>query len=42
VIGRGKDGLEMIASGGNNGRKMEKDGRGRVEERGEAGMVASL
>jgi hypothetical protein len=42
MMGCGKDGMEMIPSGGNKGGKTEKNGRGRVEERGEPGMVASV
>jgi hypothetical protein len=42
VMGYDKDGLEMIPSGGNKGGKMEKNGRGRVEESGEPSMVASV
>jgi hypothetical protein len=42
VIGRGKDGLAMTLRRGNQGGKMEKDGRGRVEDREEPSMVASV
>jgi hypothetical protein len=41
AMGRGKEGPEAITSRGNKGGKMEKDGRGRVEERGEPGAAAS-
>jgi hypothetical protein len=41
AMGRDKDGLEEITSGGNKGGQMGKHGRGRVEERGEPGMAAS-
>jgi hypothetical protein len=41
-MGRGQASLVMIPHRGNNGGKMEKDGRGRVEERGEPGMAASV
>jgi hypothetical protein len=33
VMGRGKDGPEMIPNGGNKGGAMGKDARGRVEDR---------
>jgi hypothetical protein len=39
---RGNEGPEVIPSGGNKGGQMEKDGRGREEERGEPGTVASV
>jgi hypothetical protein len=39
---RGKEGLEVITSGGNKGTKTEKHRRGREEERGEPGMVAPV
>jgi hypothetical protein len=39
---RGKGGPEEITSGGNKGGKTEKDGRGRVEKRGEPGAVAPV
>jgi hypothetical protein len=42
TIGRGKDGAQMKPRGGNEGGKIEKDGRARVEERWEPGMVASV
>jgi hypothetical protein len=42
MMGRGKEGPEKIISGGNNGRQMGKNRRGRVEEREEPGMVASV
>jgi hypothetical protein len=42
AIGRGNDGPEMILCGGNTGRKMEKDGRGRVEESREPGTAAPV
>jgi hypothetical protein len=42
AIGRGNEGPEMITSGGNKVRKTEKHGRGRVEERGEPGVVATV
>jgi membrane protein implicated in regulation of membrane protease activity len=41
VMGKGKDGLEMTPCRGNKVGKMEKDGRGRVEARGEPSVVAS-
>jgi hypothetical protein len=40
--GRGNDGPEEITHGGNKGRQMAKNGRGRVEERGEPGAAASV
>jgi hypothetical protein len=40
--GRGKGGLETAQCRGNNGGKMDKHGGGRVEERGEPGVVASV
>jgi hypothetical protein len=39
---RGNDGLEEIHCGGNKGRQIGKDGRGRVEETGEPSMAASV
>jgi hypothetical protein len=42
VMGSGKDGPEMKPHRGNKGGKMEKDGRGRVEEWGEPGMASSV
>jgi hypothetical protein len=42
TVGRGKGGPEEIISGGNKGRQIAKNGRGRVEERGEPGVVASV
>jgi hypothetical protein len=39
---RGKEGLEILASGGNKGGQMGKHGRGRVEEREEPCVVASV
>jgi hypothetical protein len=41
-MGRGKVGPEEIISGGNKGGQMGKNGRGRVEERGEPGTAASV
>jgi hypothetical protein len=41
-MGRGKGGPEVITSGGNKGRQMAKNGRGRVDERGEPGAAASV
>jgi hypothetical protein len=40
--GRGNEGLEEIIHRGNKGGQMGKNGRGRVEERGEHGVVASV
>jgi hypothetical protein len=42
AMGRGKDGPEMTPHGGNKGGTMEKDGRGRAEDRGEPSEVASV
>jgi hypothetical protein len=42
AMGRGNEGPEEIKSGGNKGGQMGKDGRGRVEERGEPSTVASM
>jgi hypothetical protein len=42
VMGRGKDGPEMTPHGGNKGGTMEKDGRGRAEDRGEPSEVACV
>jgi hypothetical protein len=42
AMGRGHNIPEMILCGGNKGGKMEKDGRGRVEERGEPSMAAPV
>jgi hypothetical protein len=41
-MGRGKDGPEEITSRGNKGGQMGKNGRGRVEERGEPSAAASV
>jgi hypothetical protein len=41
-MSRGKDGPELIPSGGNKGGKMENDGRGRVEESGEPSAAAPV
>jgi hypothetical protein len=42
VLGRGNVGPEVILLGGNKGGKIDKNGRGRVEDRGERpGEVAS-
>jgi hypothetical protein len=42
AMGRGNIGLEVILLGGNKGGKIDKNGRGRVEDRGEQpGKVAS-
>jgi hypothetical protein len=41
-MSRGKDSLEIILHRGNKGRKIEKDGGGRVGDRGEPSMVASV
>jgi hypothetical protein len=40
VLGRGNVGPEVISLGGNTGGKIDKNGGGRVEERGEPGTVA--
>jgi hypothetical protein len=40
ALGRGNVGPEVISLGGNKGGKIDKNGGGRVEERGEPGMVA--
>jgi hypothetical protein len=40
AMGRGKVGLEEITRGGNKGGQLGKTGRGREEERGEAGAAA--
>jgi hypothetical protein len=42
VVGRGNASLEEILLGGNKGGQIVKNGRGRVEERGEPGMAASV
>jgi hypothetical protein len=42
AMGRGKGGPEVLSRGGNKGGIMDKNGRGRVEERGEPGAVASV
>jgi hypothetical protein len=42
MMGRGKDSLEEITSRGNKGRQIGKKGRGRVEERGEPSIAASM
>jgi hypothetical protein len=42
AIGRGKNNLEEITSEGNKGGQIGKNGRGRVEERGEPGVAASV
>jgi hypothetical protein len=42
ATGRGKDRPEERTSRGNKDGQMGKNGRGRVEERGEPGMVASV
>jgi hypothetical protein len=39
---RGKEGPEVIPSGGNKGGQREKHGRGRDQERGEPGAAASV
>jgi hypothetical protein len=39
---RGNDGPEMKTSKGNKGGKMGKNRMGRVEDRGEPGMAASV
>jgi hypothetical protein len=39
---RGNDGLEETQCRGNKGGQIRKDGRGRVEERGEPGMAAPM
>jgi hypothetical protein len=39
---RGNDGPEEIHYGGNKGGQIRKDGRGRVEERGEPGVAAPV
>jgi hypothetical protein len=41
-MGKGKEGPEMISSGGNTGGQMGKNRRGRVEERGEPGATAPV
>jgi hypothetical protein len=41
-MGRYKDSPEIILCGGNKSGKMEKDGRGRVEDRGEPSVAASV
>jgi hypothetical protein len=40
VLGRGNVGPEVISLGGNKGGKIDKNGGGRVEERGEPHVVA--
>jgi hypothetical protein len=42
VMRRGNDGLEETQRGGNKGRQIRKDRRGRVEERGEPSMAAPV
>jgi hypothetical protein len=42
IMGRGNKGPEKITSRGNKGRQIRKNGQGRVEEREEPGMVASM
>jgi hypothetical protein len=42
VIGRHKDSLEMILSGGNKGGKMDKNSGQRVEDKEEPSAVASM
>jgi hypothetical protein len=42
TMGRGKAGPEEIICGGNRGGQTGKNGRGRVEERGEPGVAASV
>jgi hypothetical protein len=42
AMGRGKGGLEVLSYGGIKGGIMDTNGRGRVEERGEPGAVASV
>jgi hypothetical protein len=42
ALGRGKEGPEITQCGGNKGGKMDEKGGGRVEERGEPGMAASV
>jgi hypothetical protein len=42
TMGRGNVGPEQITSGGNKGRQMGKNGRERVEERGEPSAAASV
>jgi hypothetical protein len=39
---RGNDSLEVIQCGGNEGGQIGKEGRGRVQERGEPGVVAPI
>jgi hypothetical protein len=41
VMEKGNNGLELNTSGGHKGRKIGKNGRGRVEDMGEPSMVAS-
>jgi hypothetical protein len=41
ATGRGKGGPEKINNGGNKGRQIGKNGRGREEHREEPSMVAS-
>jgi hypothetical protein len=42
AIGRDKDGPEIMLHGGKKGGKIDKDGGGRVEDRGEPGVMASV
>jgi hypothetical protein len=42
LVGRGKEGPEKINSRGNKGRQMGKHSRGRLEDRGEPSMAASM
>jgi hypothetical protein len=42
VMGCGKDGLEIKSCGENTGGKIDKNGRSRVADREEPGMVASV
>jgi hypothetical protein len=42
AMGRGKAGPEIISSRGNKGGKIEKHGGGRVEDREEPSMAASV
>jgi hypothetical protein len=42
VMCRGKGGLEELLHGGNKGRNIAKNGRERVEERVEPGIVAPM
>jgi hypothetical protein len=42
AMGRGKEGPEITQRRGNKGRKIDKKGGGRVEERGEPSMAGSV